>query len=656
MIELRHISKTYRMGDTEVGALQDVSLEIAPGEFVAIMGPSGSGKSTLMHILGLLDRPDGGEYYLGKEKANGLSDEELSAVRNRLVGFVFQQFHLLPRMTALENVELPLVYAGKRHLKEKAQQKIKEVGLLDRMNHRPNELSGGQQQRVAIARSLVNDPLIILADEPTGNLDSKSREEIISVLKDLNQKGKTVIIVTHEKEIALQAKRIISMLDGKIISDEKSETISRSLEENQIEQIIGVVLSKSERKARETKFFDYLRQAAGAMVAHKMRSFLSILGILIGVAAVIAMLAIGQGAKESIEKQLASLGSNLLVIRPGSSRLHGVAMQTGTVTRFTLEDAAAIAKLSEVVKSVSPSVTGRGQMVYANKNWNTQVEGVGVDYAAMRASSPVIGRFFTEGEVKMRDKVVLLGTTVVRELFGDANPVGQSLKINLVNFRVIGVLPSKGASSFHDQDDNAVIPITTAMFRVFGKEYVDTISVEVKSPDLIDAAQEAISALIIKQHRLAARDAEDSFQIRNMTDIKNTLEATTKTMSLLLGSIAAISLLVGGIGIMNIMLVSVTERTREIGLRKAIGANNKDVLAQFLIESVLMSFIGGIVGVLSGSGIAMLITFFAGWAVKVSLSSVILATTFSLIVGVAFGIWPARKASELDPIEALRYE
>jgi len=559
-------------------------------------------------------------------------------------------------MTALENAELPLVYAGKRHLKEKAQQKIKEVGLLDRMNHRPNELSGGQQQRVAIARALVNDPLIILADEPTGNLDSKSREEIISILKDLNQKGKTVIIVTHEKEIALQAKRVISMLDGRIISDEKSEIPPHPSEENQIEQIIGVVLSKSERKARETKFFDYLHQAAGAMISHKMRSFLSILGILIGVAAVIAMLAIGQGAKESIEKQLASLGSNLLVIRPGSSRLHGVAMETGTVTRFTLEDVAAIAKLSEAVKSVSPSVTGRGQMVYANKNWNTQVEGVGVDYAAMRAASPAVGRFFTEGEVKMRDKVVILGTTVVRELFGDANPVGQSLKINLVNFRVIGVLPSKGASSFHDQDDNAVIPITTAMFRVFGKEYVDTIYVEAKSPDLIAAAQEAISALIIKQHRLTARDAEDSFQIRNMTDIKNTLEATTKTMSLLLGSIAAISLLVGGIGIMNIMLVSVTERTREIGLRKAIGANNKDVLAQFLIESVLMSFIGGIVGVLSGSGIAVLITFFAGWAVKVSLSSVILATTFSLIVGVAFGLWPARKASELDPIEALRYE
>ncbi len=656
MIEIKNIFKTYQMGEVEVRALQDISLAIAPGEFVAIMGPSGSGKSTLMHILGLLDRPDTGEYYLGKRKIDDLSDEELAAIRNRLVGFVFQQFHLLPRMTALENAELPLIYAGKRHLKERAQQEIKEVGLADRMNHRPNELSGGQQQRVAIARSLVNEPLIILADEPTGNLDSKSQEEIISILKDLNQKGKTVIIVTHEKEIAAQARRVIHMLDGKIISDEKSKITPQPSQENQADKLIDIVLSKSERKARETEFFDYLRQALGAMVSHKMRSFLSILGILIGVAAVIAMLALGQGAKESIEKQLASLGSNLLVVRPGSSRLHGVAMETGTVTRLTLEDVAAIAKLSDLVKSVSPSVRGRGQMVYGNKNWNTQVEGVGVDYAAMRASSPEVGRFFSEVEVKMRDKVILLGPTVARELFGDANPVGETIKLNLINFKVIGVLPSKGASTFHDQDDTALIPITTAMFRVFGKEYVDTIYVEAKSPDLIDPAQKAITSLIIKQHHLIAKDAEDAFQIRNMTDIKNTLEATTKTMSLLLGSIAAISLLVGGIGIMNIMLVSVSERTREIGLRKAIGANNKDIMVQFLIEAILMSFIGGVAGILLGTGISVLITFFAGWAVRVSSSSIILATTFSLIVGIVFGLWPAQKASKLDPIEALRYE
>ncbi len=655
MIELKNISKTYHMGQVEVKALQGVSLKISPGEFVAIMGASGSGKSTLMHVLGLLDRPDTGEYYLGKRKIHDLSDDEISAVRNRLVGFVFQQFHLLPRMTALENASLPLIYAGKRHLKEKARQRIAEVGLADRMDHRPNELSGGQQQRVAIARSLVNDPLILMADEPTGNLDSKSKDEIVSILKDLNQKGKTVVMVTHEKEMALCARRIITMRDGRIVSDEAQGAAVTFSEESEADKIIDSVLSKGERAAREAKFFDYLRQAAGAMVSHKMRSFLSILGILIGVAAVIAMLALGQGAKVSIEQQLSSLGSNLLVVRPGSSRIHGVAMESGTVTRFTLEDAAAIAKLSGTVKYASPSVTGRGQMVYANQNWNTQVEGTDVNYAEMRAAKPVVGRFFTEDEVKMRAKVVVLGATVVKQLFGDVNPVGETIKLNLINFKVIGILPVKGASTFRDQDDTAIIPITTAMFRVFGKEYVDSIYVEAKSPEAVATAQEEVSSLIIKLHRLA-KDGEDSFQIRNMADIKSTLESTTKTMSLLLGAIAAISLLVGGIGIMNIMLVSVTERTREIGLRKAIGANNKDLMVQFLIEAILMSFIGGIAGILLGTGVSMLITFFAGWTVVVSSLSIILATTFSLAVGIVFGLWPAHKASKLDPIEALRYE
>jgi macrolide transport system ATP-binding/permease protein len=654
MIELKNISKTYQMGEVKVKALQGVSLKIAPGDSVAIMGPSGSGKSTLMHILGLLDRPDAGEYYLGRRKVNELSDEELSAVRNRLAGFVFQQFHLLPRVSALENAALPLIYAGKRHLKERAKQEIKEVGLADRMNHRPNELSGGQQQRVAIARSLVNDPLIILADEPTGNLDSKSQEEIISILKGLNQKGKTVVIVTHEKEIAVSAKRIIRMHDGKIVSDEKSEIPPEPAQEYQVDKIIDVVLSKSERKARETEFFDFLRQAVGAMLSHKMRSFLSILGILIGVAAVIAMLALGEGAKSSIEIQLASLGSNLLVLRPGSSRLHGVALEAGSVTRFTFQDIDAMRKLPEL-KRISPSVTGRGQLVYGNKNWNTQIEGVDVDYARMRASVPVVGRFFTDYEIKMREKLAVLGTTVVRELFGDENPVGETIKINLINFKVIGVLPAKGATGFRDQDDTLLVPVTTAMYRLLGKEYIDTIYIEAQNPQSLDSLTESITKVIIKQHHLA-KSEEDSFQIHNMADIKNALESTTKTMSLLLGAIAAISLLVGGIGIMNIMLVSVTERTREIGLRKAIGANNRDIMIQFIIEAVLMAFLGGLGGIALGSGISILITLFAGWEVKITAFSVTLATTFSIMVGLVFGLWPAKQASRLDPIEALRYE
>ena len=656
MIELKHIYKTYRMGSQEVRALQDVSLKISPGEFVAIMGPSGSGKSTLMHILGLLDKPDSGEYYLGQKKLNGLTDDALAAIRNRLVGFVFQQFHLLPRMTALENATLPLIYAGKHHLKGQAKEKIAEVGLADRANHRPSELSGGQQQRVAIARSLVNDPLIIFADEPTGNLDSKSKEEIVGILKALNEKGKTIIMVTHESEMSVHAKRIIRVFDGKVISDTKQGAAPKPSEENQADTIIDTVLSKKERKARQTQFLEYLRQAAQSMISHKMRSFLSILGILIGVAAVIAMLAVGQGAKDSIEKQLVSLGSNLIMVMPGSSRIHGVSLGAGAATRFTFQDVAAIEKLTDFVKRVSPSVTGRGQLVYGNQNWSTQVEGAGVNYASIRAATPAIGRFFTDEEVMRRDKVAVIGTTVVTQLFGGANPIGEMIKINLINFKVIGILPAKGATGFHDQDDTVIIPVTTAMYRVFGKEYIDSISVEATSPAVLDTAQDAITALIIKQHHLVTQEEQDSFQLRNMADIKNTLEATTKTMSLLLGAIAAISLLVGGIGIMNIMLVSVTERTREIGLRKAIGATNRDIMAQFLIESVLMSFLGGITGIVLGAGVAVLITLSAGWAVQVSSSSVILATTFSLIVGVVFGLWPAHKASGLDPIEALRYE
>jgi len=654
MIELRHVTKTYKMGTVEVHALRDVSLKIAPGEFVAIMGPSGSGKSTLMHIVGFLDRPDSGAYLLGGRNITELSDDELAILRNRLAGFIFQQFHLLPRISAVENAELPLIYAGRRSLKEKAHEKIKEVGLAQRESHHPNELSGGEQQRVAIARSLVNEPFIIFADEPTGNLDTKSEEEIIALLEDLNRKGKTIVMVTHEQEIAVRAQRIIRMRDGEIVADERKKPKRKNPKAISQELSIDAILSESRQTLAQAAFIDHFRQALHAIVSHKMRSFLSMVGILIGIASVIAMLALGQGAKESITKQLSSLGSNLLSIRPGASQMGGVALEAGAVTRFTLHDVDAVAKLSEISKA-SPSVSGRGQLVYSNKNWNTQILGTGINYAPMRAAVPTIGRFFTEEELRRRDKLVVLGTTVVDNLFGDANPINATIKINRINFKVIGVMPKKGATTFRDQDDVVVIPVTTAMYRVLGKQYVDTIDAEVRDPALMDQAQDAIRNLVIKRHNLT-KGRQDTFNIRNMADIQATLQSTTKTMTWLLGSIAAISLLVGGIGIMNIMLVSVSERTREIGLRKAIGARKMDIMVQFLIEAVLMTMSGGIAGIICGIGMSFLLALLAGWATKVSIFAMVLATTFSLFVGVGFGLWPARQAAQLNPIEALRYE
>jgi macrolide transport system ATP-binding/permease protein len=657
MIEFKDISRTYHTGSVDVNAVSGVSLKIESGEFVAFMGASGSGKSTLMHMMGLLDRPDAGTYLLAGHDVTGLSDDQLAAVRNRSIGFVFQQFHLLPRMTAVENVALPLVYAGHRGLQEKALVELKAVGLADRVMHRPNELSGGQQQRVAIARALVNDPFIIMADEPTGNLDTKSKDEIIGILKDLNAQGKTIVMVTHEPEMAAYATRVIHMRDGKIISDDKKADVLRRVPADTavMRKVMDDVLVEKRKPYDLGKVLDCVRQATFSMAANKMRSFLSILGILIGVGAVIAMLAIGRGAQDAVQSQLASLGSNLLMVRSGQSHAQGVALQAGSATRLSLQDLAAVAQLPDALR-VSPAVNGRVQVVGGGKNANTQVSGVGVPYALMRASVPLIGRFFTDEEYKSRAKVAVIGTTVAQELFADNDPVGQSIRINLINFTVIGVLPPKGANSFQDENDMVIVPATTAMSRLLGKTYIDSMYVEGLSANVLDSLQSNVMGVLSKRHHVSEASSGDAFQIRNMADVKAAMETTTKTMSVLLGAIAAISLLVGGIGIMNIMLVSVTERTREIGLRKAIGASARDIMVQFLVEAVLMSLIGGIAGILLGVGSAALLTVFAGWAVRIMLSSVVLAASFATGVGLVFGVWPARKASIMDPIAALRYE
>jgi len=654
IIELVNVRRFYRLGPTTVRALAGCTLSIYPGEFVAVMGPSGSGKSTFLHILGLLDRSDGGTYRLEGKDVGGLSDNELAYLRNRRMGFVFQQFHLLPINTALENAELPLIYAGRSSCREAAQDRIREVGLAGRAGHLPNELSGGERQRVAIARSLVNDPAIIFADEPTGNLDSVSGEEIISLLESLNRRGKTVVMVTHEEKLAARAGRIIRMRDGQVVSERRRA----GGEEVPVPDSGPAVLSPDKAcfpsHSGRAVIRDHFRESLRAVFSHRLRSFLSMLGILIGVGAVIAMLALGAGAKQAIDKDLARLGSNLLMVRPGSRTVRGVRMEAGAVTRFTLQDAEAMGRLPDI-RRASPSVSGRGQLVWGNRNWNTRLQGVGIDYPEMRASVPAEGRFFTGEELRRRDRVAVIGRTVARELFGDQNPVGAQIKINRQNFRVVGVLPEKGSQGWRDRDDEVLIPVTTAMHRVLGKEYVDSVDVEVLDAASMERAEEELRQLIIRRHRLSG-DREDSFQIWNMAEIQETIQATTRTMSALLGSIAAISLLVGGIGIMNIMLVSVTERTREIGIRKAVGASRKDILVQFLIEAVVMTLSGGLAGVLLGAGISWLLSSLAGWVVRVTPFSVILAAVFSILVGIVFGLWPARQAARLSPIDALRYE
>ncbi len=622
---------------------------------MAIMGASGSGKSTLMHILGLLDVPTSGKYYLCGQDVSRMTDDERATLRNSVMGFIFQKFYLLPRLAAHANVNLPLIYRGVSNGHSKAKEILSSVGLADRAHHHSNQLSGGQQQRVAIARALICDPLILFADEPTGNLDSQSTKEIITLLERLNAEGRTIIMVTHEPDVAEHARRVLVMKDGVIIEDRRQKQNSDVLTvRKQFDHFKSENILKIKETHGQTDIKDHFSQAWHAIVANKVRTLLSVLGVLIGVGAVIAMMALGSGANAAIVERMSSLGANVLSIRAGSTNRGGVSMESGLVTRFTREDSEAIRQLP-LVKAATPNVSGRAQLGYGNKNWNSRVEGVNEQYETIRAATPSVGRFFTEEETDRREKVAVIGMTVYNELFGDEYPIGKMIKINRINFKVIGVMPTKGQGGFRDNDDVVMIPVTTAMYRVLGKEYVDSIDADIVSQDSIEAAKKEITDLMMKRQRLRP-DQTDSINVRDMTEIKDAISSTTKTMTWLLSSIAVISLVVGGIGIMNIMLVSVTERTNEIGLRKAIGARRKDIMVQFLIEAVMLTVLGGIMGILLGCGISVLLSYFAGWATKISIIAIGVSLFFSVLTGIVFGLWPAQKAAQLNPIDALRYE
>lgn len=661
IIKLENIKKVYKIDSVEVVAVEDVSISIKQGEFVSIMGPSGSGKSTLLYLIGLLDKPTSGKYYLFGRDVSNISENQLAVLRNKFFGFVFQNYNLLPRINALENVLLPLIYSDINQLKKetelKAKNLLKKLGLEDRLYHKPTQLSGGQQQKIAIARALINNPQVILADEPTGNLDSKSAAEIIEIFKQLNSEGISIIMITHELEVASAAKRIIKLKDGKIVSDSYDINFKHLAQNNIVSNSKPTLEEKTKslnKKFTHSKIYDYFNEAQKSLFSHKTRTFLSILGVVVGVASLISMLSLGQGAQEQVKKQISSLGANLLMVSPASRRFGGVATEAGAIRGFTLEDLKAIKNFQEV-EAVSPLVQSRAQVVYTDKNWNTRIEGVSSEFQSLRNLFPQRGRFFNDDEVSLKAKVALIGEEVAKQLFSQQDPLGEFIKINRVDFQIIGILPRRGLIGWRNEDDRIIIPYTTAMFRLFGTEFINIINIKIKDGyDLNEVAQN-IKKTLLRLHRLPETKTE-LIDVQNTAEIQQTITETTKTFSFLLGSIAFISLLVGGIGIMNIMLVSVTERTREIGIRKSIGATNFDILTQFLIESVYVCILGGIIGIILGSGMSIILSTFAKWNTKITLFSIVLAFSFSVVIGVIFGLWPAKKAASLNPIEALRYE
>ncbi|PKH21699.1 macrolide ABC transporter permease/ATP-binding protein MacB [Enterobacterales bacterium CwR94] len=643
LLRLTQLCRTFQNGDQHVQVLKNINLQIDHGEFVAIVGASGSGKSTLMNVLGCLDKPSAGEYHIAGKSVASLDNDALAELRREYFGFIFQRYHLLGDLTALGNAEMPAIYAGKSRdeRRARAQALLTRLGLGERLHYRPGQLSGGQQQRVSIARALMNGGQIILADEPTGALDSHSGEEVLKILKDLHQQGHTVIIVTHDMQIAQHAERIISISDGEIKSDQRLSAAPHT----------PLTPREAPPAARWFALRDRLgeafKMAVLSMVSQRLRTLLTMLGIIIGIASVVSVVALGKGSQEMILADINAMGTTTLDIYPGTDFGD---MNADSIQTLRAGDVDALAK-QPYVEGVTPSIATSSTLRYRNKALTTQLNGVGEQFFGVRGYVIAQGSAFTREHVDKLSQVGVIDENLRSKLFTQGeDPIGQVVILKNMPIRIIGV--AKRETTFgSDSSLNMWVPYTTAMKRMMGQTYFSGITVRVKDNVPLDAAEEAVTRLLTQRH------TTKDFFVMNTDSIRKAIESTTNTMTLLVAAIAFISLFVGGIGVMNIMLVSVTERTREIGVRMAVGARASDIMQQFLIEAVLVCLTGGVIGVLLALLPGALLANSGGpFKMIYSPFSIIAAFVCSTLIGMIFGFFPARRAAKMDPIHALERE
>ncbi|MCL9677116.1 MacB family efflux pump subunit [Acinetobacter sp. ACZLY 512] len=660
LLEVSNLVREFPAGDSTIQILKNIDLTIYEGELVAIVGQSGSGKSTLMNILGCLDRPTSGSYKVSGQETGKLEPDDLAKLRREYFGFIFQRYHLLGDLSAEGNVEVPAVYAGVNpaERKQRATALLTELGLGSKTQNRPSQLSGGQQQRVSIARALMNGGDVILADEPTGALDSHSGVEVMRILRELNAAGHTVIIVTHDMQVAKNATRIIEISDGEIIADRANTPESAATQKAEPDPDAAPALAHKQSKSQSVSswrsFLDRLSEAFQmaliSMNAHRMRTFLTMLGIIIGIASVVTVVALGNGSQKQILENISSLGTNTITVFQG--RGFGDNSKTANFKTLLPTDADALAT-QPYVTAVSPMVSSSKTIRYQENEATATINGVGNDFFGVRGLTFKDGQSFDAVSVRDRSQDVVIDTNTQKQFFADGtNPIGQVILLGSVPARIIGIIEPQSSAMGSDDSLNVYMPYTTVMSRMLGQSNVRSIIVRINDQYSTSAAENAIVNLLTLRH-----GQQDIFTM-NSDSIRQTIEKTTSTMTLLVSAIAVISLVVGGIGVMNIMLVSVTERTQEIGVRMAVGARQSDILQQFLIEAILVCLIGGVLGVLLSLGLGQLINKVAAgnFAVAYSTTSIVAAFVCSTLIGVVFGFLPARNAAQLDPVAALSRE